>query len=90
LTEADVDRVTQGADADGWTTHEQALLRAVEELHASASISDDVWAVLAGQYDERQLVELPVLAGMFHMASYVFNALQVDESNPEWGGLDAR
>ena len=39
-----IDRVPEGPDADGWTPHEAALLRAVDELHESSTLSDETWA----------------------------------------------
>jgi alkylhydroperoxidase family enzyme len=33
LTSEEIERVTQGSSAPGWTKHEAAVLRAVEELH---------------------------------------------------------
>jgi len=63
ITSEEIERVTQGSAAPGWTVHECALLRAVEELHSNAMISDTAWNVLAQRLDDRQLIELPILVG---------------------------
>ena len=39
------------------------MLRAVDELHSDAWITDGAWAVLAADLDERQLIEVPILVG---------------------------
>jgi 4-carboxymuconolactone decarboxylase len=40
-------------------------------------ISDSTWAVLSKRLDEKQLFELPVLAGQFTMVAYFQNALRL-------------
>ena len=58
---------------------EAALLRAADELHADAKISDDTWAALAETYDERQLIEIPMLIGQYHMVAFTLNSLGVEQ-----------
>lgn len=76
-----IDRVIQGPEASGWTDHESALLRAVDELHDGARISDATWDALAARYDEAQLIELTMLIGQYHMVAFALNSLgvQLDE-----------
>lgn len=83
---AGIDRVREGAEALGWTEAEAAVLRAVDELHADAMIGDATWAVLAAHLDERQLVELLLVVGHYHMTAFVQNALRITLS-PGNGGL---
>jgi 4-carboxymuconolactone decarboxylase len=73
-----IDRVVGGPDAAGWTRHEQALLRAVDELHASATISDATWAQLAETYDEPLLMEATMLIGQYHLVAFALNAFGVE------------
>jgi 4-carboxymuconolactone decarboxylase len=58
------------------------LLRATDELHADACIADDTWDALAARYDERQLIELPMLVGHYHLVAFTLNSLGVQ---PESG-----
>jgi alkylhydroperoxidase family enzyme len=74
-----VDRVAAGPDAPGWPDAERALLRAADELHGAAKISDDTWAALAESYDERQLIEIPMLVGQYHMVAFALNSLGVEQ-----------
>jgi alkylhydroperoxidase family enzyme len=85
----DIERITQGSTAPGWSELDRAVLRAVEELHETATISDPVWAVLAAHLDERQLIELPILVGQIHGVIYTQNALKV-RLMPGSQGLAAR
>jgi alkylhydroperoxidase family enzyme len=83
-----IDRVIEGPRAGGWTEHEAALLRAVDELHDDNRISDSTWKALAGAYDETQLIELTLLIGQYHMVAFALNSLGVEldeglESLPE-------
>ena len=73
-----IDRVAQGPDADGWTSHEAALLRTADELCEKARISDETWATLAETYDEAQLIEVAMLAGHYQMLAGMLNSLGVE------------
>lgn len=77
LTDAEIERVTLGPDADGWDDHDALLLRATDELHRDHCISDGTWAALAERYDDRQLVEIPMLVGHYHLVSMTLNSLGV-------------
>jgi alkylhydroperoxidase family enzyme len=74
-----IDRVVDGPDADGWSASESALLRAADELHADAKIGDETWAELAKAYDEKQLIEIPMLVGQYHMVAFTLNSLGVEQ-----------
>jgi 4-carboxymuconolactone decarboxylase len=71
-------RVARGPDAEGWSTAERTLLRAADELHHDAKISDATWAQLAEDHDERGLIELAMLVGHYHMVAFALNSLEVE------------
>jgi 4-carboxymuconolactone decarboxylase len=73
----EIERVTLGSSAEGWNDHERAILRAVEELLGDHSVSDETWNALAGAWNEAQLIELPVLVGVYHMMALQQNSLKV-------------
>ena len=89
FTADDVDRVTLGPDASGWDDSDRIVLRAVDELHATGTITDHTWAGLAEQYDQQQLIEFPVLVGNYTTTAYVQNALRI-QLDPLTGGLESR
>jgi alkylhydroperoxidase family enzyme len=77
ITDEEVEWVKQGPDAPGWTELEAALLHAAGELHADACVGDATWAVLAAHLDERQLIEVPMLVGHYHLVAFTLNTLGV-------------
>jgi 4-carboxymuconolactone decarboxylase len=77
--------VREGPDWSGWSPFERALLRAADELHEEQRISDATWATLAGQYDERLLIEVPMLVGHYHSVAFTLNSLRVQlEAQYQW------
>jgi len=87
LSSEDIEQVTVGSSSSYWTDHERALLQAVEELIDNAMISDPTWELLAREYDEKQLFELPVLVGQFSTVGYFQNALRIRLSSGNEGLL---
>jgi alkylhydroperoxidase family enzyme len=75
VTAEEVEAVVVGPDDPGWSPEDAALLRAADELHDDAVISDATWASLAARYDEKQLIELPMLVGHYHMVAFALNSL---------------
>jgi 4-carboxymuconolactone decarboxylase len=77
LDQAEIERVGSGPDDPGWTPGEAAVLRAMDELNDYSRISDPTWQVLAGIYDNRQLIELITLAGSYHVMAYLMGAIGI-------------
>jgi alkylhydroperoxidase family enzyme len=67
------------ADPGGtvFDARERLLLQLCDELHATATVSDALWAALAAEWSPEQLVELVVLAGYYHAISFATNALRL-------------
>jgi 4-carboxymuconolactone decarboxylase len=76
FTAEDIERIIAGSSAPGWDELDGAVVRAVEELHETSTISDETWEVLARHLDEKQLIELPILVGQMHGVIYTQNALR--------------
>jgi 4-carboxymuconolactone decarboxylase len=77
LSEEEIERVRSGPEEPGWSELDALLLRAADELHDQARISDDTWDALASRYDERQLIEVPMVVGHYHMVAFTLNSLGV-------------
>lgn len=75
---AEIDRVPAGAGAEGWSDVDRTLLRAADELHGSARISDGTWEQLAARYDPPALVELLLVVGQYHLVSFFLNSTGVE------------
>jgi 4-carboxymuconolactone decarboxylase len=73
-----IDRVPAGPDAEGWSAHEVALLRAADELHERSRISDDTWNALGETYDDEQLMEAAMVVGHYHMVAFALNSFGVE------------
>jgi alkylhydroperoxidase family enzyme len=76
LSGEEIERVKQGAAAEGWGEADRAVLAAVEELLADAMIGEESWAALTAHLDYRQLIELPVLVGQYLGVAFLQNALR--------------
>jgi alkylhydroperoxidase family enzyme len=77
LSDEEIERIAAGPDADGWSPEDAGLLRAADELHAAARISDATWADLAGRYDEQGLIEICMVVGNYHLVAFTLNSLEV-------------
>lgn len=77
LTEDDLERVKSGPDAPDWDPFDATLLRAADELHDESCVSDSTWEALAARYDERQLIEVTMVVGQYHLVSFALNSLGV-------------
>jgi len=70
--------ITHGSPNDPcWPSDEAALLRAVEELHDHADISDATWSELSSTLTDEQLLDVLMLAGWYHAISYAANAARI-------------
>lgn len=67
--------VEAGAEAACWSEAERLILRLMESLHAEARIPEALWQALEARFSAAQLIELIVLAGLYHMISFLANGL---------------
>jgi alkylhydroperoxidase family enzyme len=77
ITSEEVERIRNGSSAPGWSEHERAILRAVEELLSDQMICDATWETLARTWTERQLIEFPMLVGQYFATALQQNSLRV-------------
>lgn len=77
VTKEQVERVTQGSAAEGWSELDRAILRGVEELIGDKAIADDTWQILARYWDEPQLLEFPMLVGQYVSTAFLQNSLRM-------------
>ena len=61
-----------------WREKDRLLLSMVDSLHARSDIDEGLWRALSSHYDDAQLVELVMLAGLYHAVSFVVNAFRVE------------
>lgn len=82
LDDADLARVAGGPAAAGWSPREASMLRAVDELHTLGDISDDAWSGLRTHLDEREIIELVMLAAHYEMLATVIATLRIAPDQP--------
>jgi alkylhydroperoxidase family enzyme len=79
LTDEQVAASARGHAGDpAWSERDRLLIRLVDELHDSATVSDELWAGLAAEWDPPQLLELVVCAGWYRLISQVINVAGVE------------
>ena len=77
ITEEEIERITSGPDAAGWSPFDTALLRAADELHADYGMRDETWNELAERYSTEQLMDLVFAIGQYTLVSMALNAFGV-------------
>ncbi len=78
LTEAEIDRIAEGPDAAGWDPFDAALIRATDELHRDARISDATWAALGERYSTQQLMDVVFTVGNYNLVSMALKTMGVE------------
>ena len=81
VTDADIQRLTEGPDAPGWSEFEATLVRAADELHADQCLSDATYAALARNYDAQQLLDAVFTIGQYHLVSSVLNTFRIERDD---------
>lgn len=89
VTAEEIERVIEGSSAEGWSDHDRAIIRAMEELHFDSMVTDETWATLEKTYNDKQLIELLIMAGQYKTVAYLQNSLRM-RIPPHKEGLTAR
>jgi alkylhydroperoxidase family enzyme len=78
IGEAELMSLVHGGPPDAcWSDDELLLLRLCDELHATCTVSDALWAALIEAYEERAILELLLVAGFYRTVSYLTGALRI-------------
>ena len=84
LTAAECDALADWRPTGLFDPRERAALAYAQAMTLAAAVPDDVFADVRRHFDDREIVELSVLAGTYIMHNRVMNALAIDlepESN---------
>jgi alkylhydroperoxidase family enzyme len=65
-------------DDPAWSPRQTALLRAVDELHDTARLTDAAWSGLREHLDESEALEFLVLAGWYRTIAYVAGGAEIE------------
>ena len=77
LTDADIQRIVDGPDATGWEPFEATLVRAADELHRDAFVTESSWTALATRYGAEQLMDAVFTVGQYNLVSMALNSFGV-------------
>ena len=65
------------ASDECWSEEDRLVMRLADQLHDTSEVDDALWTELSVSFAADQLVELIMLAGLYHAVSYVINATRV-------------
>ena len=78
LDDDEIARIALGPDAPFWSDLEAALLRAVDDLVDGGAIRDETWAVLAGELDTQQLLDVIFTVGAYETLAWMMRSFELD------------
>ncbi|OCB14577.1 carboxymuconolactone decarboxylase [Mycolicibacterium porcinum] len=70
--------IAWGPDAPAWSTHESALLRAVDELIESGAIQPETLAVLSESFGIQQILDVVFTVGAYETLGWMLKSLGVE------------
>ena len=82
LSDEEIEAIKTGADAPNWSENEALLIRATDELHGDAFVSDATWQALAKSYSETQMMDIVFTVGQYNLVSMALNSfgVQLDDN----------
>ena len=66
------------ADDACWSAEDRLVIRLADQLHETNHVDDTLWAAATAHFADEQLIELVMLAGLYHAVSYMVNATGVE------------
>jgi len=60
-----------------WNIEDRLVIRLADQLHDTNRVDDTLWQEMLAHFEPDQLVELIMLAGLYHAVSYMVNATGV-------------
>ena len=77
LTDDEIEAIKTGESAGNWSELEKLLLRATDELHSDAFVSDATWQALSQHYEQQQMMDLVFTVGQYNLVSMALNSFGV-------------
>ena len=84
----EVAALTRDVDAGQWSEDDSYLIAMADELCADNCVSDATWQALTKRWNEAELVELVMVAGVYRLVSGFLNTMgvELDTDTPGWPG----
>ncbi len=91
LDEPSLDATATGVAHD-WADDERAIIALCDALHQTSTIDDDLFSELHRHFDDAQILELTMLAGLYHAVSFLVNVadLEPEPWTPRWPTTEPR
>jgi 4-carboxymuconolactone decarboxylase len=77
LSDAEIHRIAQGAQAAGWSDFDRTLIAAVDELRYEGQLRDASWNALRSRYSLEQSIDAIFTAGQYQLVSMALNSAGV-------------
>ena len=77
LTKEEVAATLAHEVCEVWPAREKLIVRLADELHDTATISEELWGGLKAEFSDEQILELILLAGFYHTVAYLTNGLKL-------------
>jgi alkylhydroperoxidase family enzyme len=86
MSDAEILAAKTGPETEGISELDRLLLRATDELHSDAHVSDATWSGLSEHYSTQQLMDLVFTVGQYNLVSMALNSfgVQLDEGIGGW------
>jgi len=81
LTQDQVNDITNWQESDKFDELERAILQYTDEVSQNIRVSDNTFNVLRKHFSERQMVEITVTIGYYHMVCRFLEPMQIDLDN---------
>ncbi|MGH8617458.1 MAG: carboxymuconolactone decarboxylase family protein [Burkholderiales bacterium] len=77
ISNVEIEHLKTGHAAPGWSSADRAILKATDELHEDAFISDATYGQLMRIYSDEQIMDLVFVVGNYSLVSMALNTLGV-------------
>ena len=86
MSDEEIRSCRTGPDTPGLSELDRLLLKATDELHADAHVSDATWQALEKHLSRQQMMDLVFTVGQYNLVSMALNSfgVQADEGLPGW------
>lgn len=86
MTDAEIRAAQTGPGTPGLSEQDRLLLKATDELHEDAHVSDATWQGLSAHFSTQQLMDIVFTVGQYNLVSMALNSfgVQLDEGLPGW------
>ncbi len=92
LSAAEIERIKAGAEAEGWTPAEAALIRCADDLVKDFFVADATWSAMKAHWSDKQCMDAVMTVGQYTQVSMILNSfgVQLDEGQVLDPDLDHR